>query len=95
MHGIFVETRLRELLNTGQIEAKVVSPIPWFFSKNPRWGTYALMASTPQQEIHNGIDVRHPRYVLPPKIGMSIAPLTMAWVVQTIKRLIATALIST
>lgn len=90
MHGIFVETRLRELLSTGQIEAKVVSPIPWFFSRNPRWGTYALMASTPQQEIHNGIDVRHPRYVLPPKVGMSIAPLAMALgAVPTIRRLVA------
>ena len=90
MHGIFVETRLRELLSTGQIEAKVVSPIPWFFSRNPRWGTYALMASTPQQEIHNGIDVRHPRYALPPKVGMSIAPFAMALgAVPTIRRLVS------
>ncbi len=90
MHGIFVETRLRELLSTGQIEAKVVSPVPWFFSKNPKWGEYALMARTPNQETYNGIDVLHPTYALPPKIGMTIAPLTMALgAAPTIRRLIA------
>ena len=30
IHGIFVETRLRELLKTGQVHAKVVAPVPWF-----------------------------------------------------------------
>jgi glycosyltransferase involved in cell wall biosynthesis len=77
-HGIFVETRLRELLLSGEIEAKVVSPVPWFFSKDPRYGDYALMARTPKAEIHNGIEVKHPRYMLPPKVGMTLAPFLMA-----------------
>lgn len=77
-HGIFVETRLRELLSTGQVNVKVVSPVPWFFSKNPRFGNYAEMARIPQREFYNGIDVRHPRYFLPPKIGMTVAPILMA-----------------
>ena len=77
-HGVFVETRLRELLSSGQVDTKVVSPVPWFFSTHPRFGPYALMARTPKRETYNGIDVLHPRYLLPPKIGMSIAPLSMA-----------------
>lgn len=77
-HGIFVETRLRELLGSGQVESKVVSPVPWFYSTDPRHGDYARMAATPRREIHNGIDVLHPRYFLPPKIGMNIAPFMLA-----------------
>ena len=77
-HGIFVETRLRELLLSGQVDAKVVSPVPWFFSKNQRFGNYAAMARIPSREIHNGIDVRHPRYLLFPKIGMTFSPILMA-----------------
>ena len=89
-HGIFVETRLRELLGSGQVDVRVVAPVPWFFSKKPRWGEYAKMAAIPEREIHNGIDVSHPRYLLPPKIGMTMAPVAMALgAVATIKRLVA------
>ncbi|MBB4844137.1 glycosyltransferase involved in cell wall biosynthesis [Paucibacter oligotrophus] len=74
-HGIFVETRLRELIASGQIESRVVAPVPWFPSTDGRWGEYALMAKTPAREHRNGIEVLHPRYGLLPKIGMSLAPL--------------------
>ena len=77
-HGIFVETRLRELLASGEVETRVVAPVPWFFSTHPRFGEYALIARTPAHEFHNGIEVWHPRYFLPPKIGMSSVPLFMA-----------------
>lgn len=77
-HGIFVETRLRELIRSGKVEARVVSPVPWFFSENPKYGEYALMAKTPLAEHRNGIDVQHPRYALPPKVGMNVAPFLLA-----------------
>ena len=77
-HGIFVETRLRELLGSGEVESRVVAPVPWFFSTNPRYGDYALMARTPKHEVYQGIDVLHPRYLLPPKVGMTMAPLAIA-----------------
>ena len=77
-HGIFVETRLRELLASGEVEARVVAPVPWFFSTAARWGERGRMARTPEQETHNGVKVLHPRYLLPPKVGMTIAPLAMA-----------------
>ena len=77
-HGIFVETRLRNLLASGQVESKVVAPVPWFPSSNPRFGKYAVLAGVPQEERRFGIDVMHPRYVTVPKLGMSIAPFLLA-----------------
>jgi len=74
-HGIFVETRLRELIASGRIDSRVVAPVPWFPSTDARYGEYALMARTPAREQRNGIDVLHPRFALLPKIGMSLAPL--------------------
>lgn len=89
VHGVFVETRLRELLKTGEVEAKVVAPVPWFPSKSARFGEYAQYASTPLQEVWNGIDVHHPRYLLLPKIGMNMAPDTMAsGAIATIREII-------
>lgn len=78
LHGIFVETRLRELLKTGQVETRVVAPVPWFYSKHLRHGDQAAMARTPAYETWHGIDVSHPRYPLIPKLGMTTAPLTLA-----------------
>lgn len=78
MHGIFVETRLRELLKSGEVETKVVAPVPWFPFSNEVFGEYGQFAATPRFETRNGIDVHHPRYFLPPKIGMNIAPHTLA-----------------
>jgi len=88
-HGIFVETRLRELLQSGQVATQVVAPVPWFPSTNPRYGDYARMAATPAQEVHNGISVLHPRYLLPPKVGMSLAPFLLALgALPTLKKII-------
>lgn len=89
-HGIFVQTRLRELLATGAVDARVVAPVPWFFSTHPRFGGYALHARTPRRETLDGVDVLHPRYPLPPKVGMTIAPLSLALAaVPAVRRLLA------
>ena len=73
-HGIFVETRLRELLKSGAVETRVVAPVPWFPFTSASFGEYARFAATPIFENRNGIEVHHPRYFLPPKVGMHIAP---------------------
>ncbi|KXB31564.1 glycosyl transferase family 1 [Dechloromonas denitrificans] len=78
IHGVFVETRLRELLQTGQVETKVVAPVPWFPFKGKRFGVYGKYAETPKIEHRNSIDIFHPRYLLPPKVGMNIAPYSLA-----------------
>ncbi|MDP2263626.1 MAG: glycosyltransferase family 4 protein [Hydrogenophaga sp.] len=89
IHGIFVETRLRELLKTGQVQAKVVAPVPWFPSTSPRFGEYAQFAAIPPHEHRNGVDVYHPRYLLLPKVGMNMAPYAMALgALTTLRRLL-------
>lgn len=75
MHGIFVETRLRKLVESGAVSARVAAPCPWFPSASPRFGAYAAFARTPRRETRYGIEIDHPRYPLLPKIGMSSAPL--------------------
>jgi glycosyltransferase involved in cell wall biosynthesis len=77
-HGIFVETRLRELVKTRAVDARVVAPVPWFPSASPRFGEYGRLAAVPRREIRNGIEVLHPRYPLLPRVGMSTAPFLMA-----------------
>jgi teichuronic acid biosynthesis glycosyltransferase TuaC len=77
-HGIFVETRLRHLLQSGQVQTQVVAPVPWFPSSDQRFGEWAKMAATPRHEFCNNIEVWHPRYLLPPKVGMHVAPLMLA-----------------
>lgn len=77
-HGVFVENRLRHLIDHGGVEAQVVSPVPWFPSRHPRFGEYAQMAATPREDERHGIHVHYPRYLLLPKVGMSMAPRSMA-----------------
>ena len=89
-HGIFVETRLRELLKDGQVATKVIAPVPWFPSANPRFGDYATLARTPAREQHNGIDVLHPRFLVAPKVGMNLAPFALAaTALRSAKKLLA------
>ncbi|PRC90966.1 glycosyltransferase family 4 protein [Solimicrobium silvestre] len=77
-HGIFVETRLRYLVASGQAESRVIAPIPWFPSKHPHFGRYASFARVPEAETRQGIHIDHPRYTQIPKIGMHLSPLLMA-----------------
>jgi len=78
-HGIFVETRLRHLMqHYPDIEAKVIAPIPYFPFTHPVFGSYAQNAKAPSFEVRYGIDVYHPRYLVVPKIGMTLTPVTLA-----------------
>lgn len=77
-HGIFIEQRLRHLLATGEVDSRVVAPVPWFPFTHPRFGKYAVFARAPRYEERHGIRVWHPRYPLLPKVGMTSAPLAMA-----------------
>ena len=88
-HGVFVETRLRELLKSGEVETRVVAPVPWFPFSGKRFGEYGRFAATPRRESHHGIEVYHPRYALPPKIGMNAAPYALALgALSTVRRII-------
>jgi glycosyltransferase involved in cell wall biosynthesis len=88
IHGIFVETRLRQLVASARVASKVVAPVPWFPLRHAWFGEYALHARAPREEKRNGLEVLHPRYPLLPKIGMTMAPILLARAVRgTIERL--------
>jgi glycosyltransferase involved in cell wall biosynthesis len=76
-HGVFVEERLRHLVDSGRVAATVVAPVPWFPFRSPMFGAYATYASVPKNEERYGIKISHPRYPVIPKLGMSIAPFLM------------------
>ncbi len=82
IHGVFVENRLRQLAATGEVEVRVVAPVPWFPFKGAWAGSYAKYARAPRREIRHGIDVIHPRYPVIPKVGVSIAPTLLAWAMR-------------
>ena len=73
-HGVFVENRLRQLLTSGKVSARVIAPVPWFPFSGAAFGKYGAFARTPRVEERNGIRLYHPRFPVIPKIGMGIAP---------------------
>src|SRR5688572_1364327 len=88
-HGIFVETRLRKLLASGQVRSTVVAPVPWFPFVHPAFGRYGAYARAPRAETRNGIEVLHPRFPVLPKLGMSLAPfLLYRAIAPTVERLV-------
>lgn len=76
-HGIFTETTLRHQLATGDVEAKVVAPIPWFPFSHEVFGEYGVFARAPEVEMRAGFEVFHPRYLALPKINMYSAPFSI------------------
>ena len=72
--GIFVEQRLRQLVGSGRVQAKVIAPVPWFPFRGKAFADYSAFARTPRKEVRHGIEIEHPRFLVVPKIGMSIAP---------------------
>ena len=77
-HGIFVETRLKHLLATNAVTATVVAPVPWFPSAARLFGDYGAFARTPRLERRGGVEVRYPRYLMIPKVGMRMQPWALA-----------------
>ncbi len=73
-HGIFVENRLRKLLSSGEVEVKIVAPVPWFPFKSEIFGIYGKYARVPFTEERYGNSIMHPRYMVIPKIGMNWTP---------------------
>ena len=77
VHGIFVENRLRHLVASGNVTARVVAPVPWFPFQGERFGSYAAYAKVPAVEERHGLTIHHPRYPVIPKFGASLAPALM------------------
>lgn len=73
-HGIFVENRLRHLVTSGAATSTVVAPVPWFPSRDARFGEWARCAAAPLEEMRFGLRVLHPRYAALPRLGMYTGP---------------------
>ena len=76
-HGVFVENRLRHLVASGEVASEVVAPVPWFPATHPRFGEWADNARAAREETRHGLTIRHPRYPVIPKIGMTVAPMLL------------------
>jgi teichuronic acid biosynthesis glycosyltransferase TuaC len=76
-HGIFVRNRLMHLRQDfPDVNATVIAPVPWFpfkVSSGPL-AEYAKFAGVDSEELRDGLEVLHPRYLVIPKIGMYITP---------------------
>ncbi len=73
-HGVFVENRILSYRKKYGADIKVVAPVPWFPFTHSVFGAYADFARAPVQEVRHGVEVRHPRYAVPPKLAMHFAP---------------------
>jgi glycosyltransferase involved in cell wall biosynthesis len=88
-HGIFVETRLRNLIGDGRVRAQVVAPIAWL-PPHVRYGALSALRAVAPRDSRHGIEILHPRYLVVPKIGMNIAPYTLYLAMRAgLKRLLA------
>lgn len=88
-HGPFVATRLEKLVASGEALSEVVAPVPWL----PSWVRYpsaGRLDLVPRTRLHGGLTVHHPRYLVVPKIGMTLTPHTLFWVLKrTLEKLLA------
>jgi teichuronic acid biosynthesis glycosyltransferase TuaC len=73
-HGIFVENRLRHLVETQAVHSTVLAPVPFFPFQAACFGGWSRYARVPPVERRHGLTIYHPRYPVIPKIGMSAAP---------------------
>lgn len=69
-HGVFIKERMTHFARLDGCQVKVVAPVPYFppIKGNWRW-QYSQVAS---RETRDGLEVYHPRYIMPPKIGMTL-----------------------
>lgn len=73
-HGIFVENRLRQIVETGEVSAQVIAPVPWFPFKQEIFGHYGSFARIERLEERFDLSIQHPRFLTIPKVGMHLAP---------------------
>jgi glycosyltransferase involved in cell wall biosynthesis len=88
-HGAFVATRLAKLCETGEVSAEVLAPVPWLppYVRYPDAGRLDLV---PRQTRRGPWTVHHPRYLVIPKIGMTVTPHTLYLAMRkALRRMIA------
>src|SRR4051812_31385683 len=75
-HGVFVQTRLCKLLESGNVRAEVLAPVA-YAPALIRYGDSDRLRAVPLEEQRNGLSIFHPRYLVIPKLGMNVAPYTL------------------
>ena len=81
-HGAFVAARLEKLLASGEFQGEVIAPVPWLppYISHPSLGP---LARVPRIRRWGEVTVHHPRYLVVPKVGMTLTAHTLFW---TLKR---------
>ncbi len=85
--GIFIKNRMVAVSQFPDVQLKVVAPVPYFppLKISEKWYTYSQI---PKHEVIDGIEIFHPRYLVTPKIGMTLYGLWMFMgSLQCVKRL--------
>lgn len=84
--GVFIKERMTAFARRPGCEIKVVAPVPYFppLKVSHRWHYSQVL----RKETIEGVEVYHPRYLMIPKIGMSLHGMMLFLSVQRfIKRL--------
>jgi len=77
-HGIFVEQRLRQLSAAKPIRPLVVAPVPRVPLLGKVMPQVKGLERIDAETTRHGIPILYPRYYHIPKVGMTVAPLSMA-----------------
>lgn len=86
--AVFIKNRMAAVNAIPGVEVKVVAPVPWFPAFVPGNSRWQQLAKIPQSETIGGLEVQHPRYLVTPKVGMSLYGRSMYWgSVKAVERL--------
>lgn len=89
VHGAFVVARLEKLLASGEFQGEVIAPVPWL-PPSIRYPSLGALARVPRVRRWGNVTVHHPRYLVVPKIGMTLTPRTLFWTLRrTLEKLLA------
>ena len=87
-YAVFIKNRMAAVNNLDNLEVRVVAPVPWFPKVIPGEGRWQHLARIPDQEVIDGLQVNHPRYLVTPKLGMTLYGHSMFWgSLKTIKEI--------
>jgi glycosyltransferase involved in cell wall biosynthesis len=85
-HGVFVKERMLRFARREDSQVRVVAPVPYF--PPLKWSRRWKYSQVARNEVIDGLAVRHPRYVMTPKVGMfAYGVLMHASVSRQIRRL--------
>lgn len=86
LQGVFIQERMTRVAARTNGAVKVVAPVPYFppLPINHRW----RFSQVARHELRAGLEVYHPRYVMTPKLGMSLyGGLMFASVLRSLARI--------